>query len=65
MTIDLTTFDQLIRITGTCESGITSVRIGGLGATHFTLKGNTLQLGKRCLSCGVLSDPYGNIPCDH
>jgi hypothetical protein len=63
--IDLTTFKQPIEVHGTCGGGLTFVKIGGKDATHFTLKGNVLQLGKKCLSCGVLSDPFGNIPCGH
>lgn len=63
--IDLTKADTRIEVFGTCRKGITSVKIGGVEATHFTLKGNTLQIGKKCLSCGVLSDQFGNIPCGH
>jgi hypothetical protein len=63
--IDLTTITQPIEVHGTCRGGLLFVKIGGQDAIHFTLKGNVLQLRKKCLSCGVLSDPFGDIPCGH
>ena len=64
-TIDLTKPIRDVCIYGTTGQGVTKVTIGGQDATHFTIKGNLLQLGKPCLSCGALSDPYGNLPCGH
>lgn len=63
--VDLTKSKGVVVISGTTNQGVTKVTIGGIEATHFTIKGNVLRLGKPCLSCGAVSDPYGNLPCGH
>nr|WKF58800.1 hypothetical protein HUO10_003301 [Paraburkholderia busanensis] len=63
--IDLTKAKSTVVISGTVNQGVTKVTVGGIEATHFTITGNILRLGKTCLSCGASSDPYGNLPCGH